>query len=371
MKSSKSLVSIIGFVFGLSLSLLLARVAGESPVAVLKIILNSAFGSRYDLGLTLFYATHFIFTGLSVSVAFQSGLFNIGAEGQLTVATMAAAITGIVWPSLPFPLGVIVGLMAAILMGGLWGFIPGLLKAKRGAHEVIVTMMLNFVAAGLTSYLTLNYFKNPNSQNPETAPIGSGAMLAGLDPVSRYFTDSPANISLIVALVLCAVYFLFMNKTIWGYELRAVGQNELASQTAGINILKNKILAMTLAGVFAGFVALNEINGSSGKFKMGFSAEYGFVGIAVALMSNTNPLGIVLTAFLFGVLQKGTLDLSLESQFITKDFARIMQAVIILGVVGAAYFESVLSSVFGKSPSVNPVLENKNSQTQNHGKKPV
>lgn len=336
--TSASLYSVLGFLFGLSISLLLARMAGESPIQVLKIILNSAFGSKYDLGLTLFYTTHFLFTGLSVSIAFQSGLFNIGAEGQLTVATMAAAITGILIPNWPFPLGVIACLASAIFAGALWGFIPGYLQSKRGAHEVIVTMMLNFVAAGLTSYLTLNFFKNPESQNPETAAVGAGSMMTAFDPVAKYFSDSPANFSLLVGIALCGVYYVLMNKTIWGYELKAVGQNEVASKTAGINVAKNKILAMTLAGAFAGFVALNEISGSAGKFKMGFSADYGFVGIAVALMANTNPLGILVTAFLFGVLQKGTLDLSLDSQYITKDFARIMQAVIILGVVGSSYF---------------------------------
>ena len=328
--------SILGLLFGLVICLVLTSFAGENPFHILKILFTSTFGSPYDFGLCLFYTTSFIFTGLSVSFAFHAGLFNIGAEGQLTIATMAAALTGIAFKDLGFPIAPIVATVAAFLVGGLWGFIPGILKVVRGSHEVVVTMMMNFIASGLTSYLVVAKFQNPASQNPETAPVPQSFLLANFDPISKIFKDSPANSSIILALLLCLIYYFVLNQTRFGFELKASGQNEKAALFAGISSGKIKILAMTIAGALAGLVATNEVLGSAGKFKIGFSADYGFVGIAVALLARNHPLGIIASAFLFGILQKGTADLDIETATITRDFSKIMQAVIILSVTAFA-----------------------------------
>src|SRR5439155_8911021 len=153
---------------GLCLGLAVTWIAGENPCHVFKILCLGAFGSPYDFGMTLFYATPLVFTGLSVAVAFQAGLFNIGAEGQLTLGALAAAAIGALWPRVPSPLAPILAGFAAILCGTVWGGIPGWLRARRGSHEVINTIMLNFIAAGLASYVALYVLKNPESQNPET-----------------------------------------------------------------------------------------------------------------------------------------------------------------------------------------------------------
>src|SRR5262249_46500019 len=155
---------------GLALGLLVTKLAGENPVHVLTVLGKSAFGSRYDVGMTLFYTTPLIFTGLSVAIAFQAGLFNIGAEGQLTLGALAAAWVGIAFPNVPWPLAPIFAGVAAFAGGALWGAIPGWLKAKRGSHEVINTIMLNFIAAGLSSWVTLYLLRNTETQNPETKP---------------------------------------------------------------------------------------------------------------------------------------------------------------------------------------------------------
>ena len=170
----KLLQPILAVALGLALGLGVTWLAGENPWHVFIILAKGAFGSGYDFGMTLFYSTPLIFTGLSVAVAFHAGLFNIGAEGQLTLGALAAAAVGAVWPGLWSPLAPLLAGLAALLAGTLWGAIPGWLRARRGSHEVINTIMLNFVAAGLASYVALYLLKNPDSQNPETRPIGAG-----------------------------------------------------------------------------------------------------------------------------------------------------------------------------------------------------
>jgi simple sugar transport system permease protein len=326
--------SALGFIFGLIFALLLTSLVGESPWHVFSVLFHSSFGSLYDLGLTLFYCTSLIFTGLAVCIPFHAGLFNIGAEGQLTIGAFTMAAIGIALPAIPFPWAYLLALGGGALAAGLWGFIPGWLKARRGSHEVIVTMMFNFIAAGLTSYFVVGVFKNTESQNPETAMVGAGYQLKSWDFLRSLSPDSPLNISLLFALVLAVLVWIFLYKTIWGFELRAVGQNEEAASLAGVRIRKYKVLSMFLGGAIAGLVGLNEILGSAGKFRLGFSADYGFVGIAVALLARNNPLGIILSAFLFGALQKGASDLDLETAHVTRDFAKILQAIIILSVAG-------------------------------------
>lgn len=321
-----------GFFLGLAIALSLTLLAGENPLHIGRILFQSAFGSSYDLGLTLFYTTPLIFCGLSVALAFHAGLFNIGGEGQLTMATLTAAATGVFLPNLPFPFAPLVALTAALVMGAFWGFIAGWLRAVRGSHEVVVTIMLNFIAAGLTSWFTLQVIPNPHSQNPETAPVGAGYLLKDYDLVAQLFPDTPVSAALIVAILVALGVWVLLWKTTLGYELRAVGYNPEAAHRAGISPKKIRILAMALAGALAGFVALGEVMGSSGQFKIGFSADYGFIGIAVALLAQNNPIGVLFAAFLMGALHKGASDLDLETATITRDFSKIIQSLIILGV---------------------------------------
>lgn len=318
----------LAVVFGLFAGLLVTMIAGENPWFVLKVLAQSAFGSPYDIGMTLFYSTPLIFTGLSVAIAFHAGLFNIGAEGQLVMGALATAAVGMLVPGLPGLIAPLVGLLFAFAGGAFWGFIPGWLRAKRGSHEVIITIMLNFVAAGLASYIVLYLLKNPATQNPETAPIGEGYLL----PVMEWFGGAPVSAAFFIALVAALGVWILLWKTVLGYELRAVGQNETAARDAGIRVDRMRILAMTLAGGLAGLVGVGEVLGNAHKFKLGFSPEYGFIGIAVALLGRNRPLGVVLAALLFGALHKGTGDLDFETENVTRDLALILQALVILSV---------------------------------------
>src|SRR5947209_2414524 len=188
---------ILAVTLGLALGLAVTWIAGENPWHVLRIMAKGPFGSRYDLGMTLFYATPLVFTGLSVAVAFHAGLFNIGAEGQLTIGALAAAALGAVCPGLPVIIAPVLGILATFVAGALWGLIPGWLRARRGSHEVINTIMLNFVAAGLASYVTVHLLKNPATQNPETRPIAPSYLIAQL----TLFGGAPVSLALALALL--------------------------------------------------------------------------------------------------------------------------------------------------------------------------
>ena len=301
------------------------------------ILVHGAFGSSYDLGMTLFYATPLIFTGLSVSVAFRAGLFNIGAEGQLTVGALAAAMVGIYLPGLPSPLAPLLAGLAAFAAGAFWGGLPGWLRARRGAHEVISTIMLNFIAIGLTSWATLYALKNPDTQNPETLAVGAGYII----PTFKFFDGAPVNLALVIALLVAFCMWIFSRKTVLGYEIQAVGQNEMAARAAGIDSAKIRILAMTLAGGLAGLVGVNEVLGAVGRFKIGFSPGYGFMGIAVALLGRTQPIGVIASSILFGALHKGSLELDLESEVVTRDLSLILQALIVLCVSADGFWRLV------------------------------
>jgi len=320
--------SILAVALGLALGLGVTWVAGENPWHVLKILAKGAFGSRYDLGMTLFYATPLIFTGLSVAMAFQAGLFNIGAEGQLTLGALAAAAVGALWQGLPWPLAPALAGGAAILAGAAWGAIPGWLRARRGSHEVINTIMLNFVASGVASYVALYLLKNPDSQNPETRPIGAGYLVHAF----RFFDRAPVSAALPLALMTALLVWLLLWRTALGFEIRAVGQNEAAARAAGIESGRIRITAMALAGGLAGMVGIAEVLGNAGKFQLGFSPAYGFTGIAVALLGQNRPGGVVPAALLFGALHKGAGELDMETEHVTRELSLVLEALIMLSV---------------------------------------
>jgi general nucleoside transport system permease protein len=319
---------LLALALGLALGLAVTWIAGENPWHVLRVLARSAFGSKYDIGMTLFYSTPLIFTGLSVAIAFHAGLFNIGAEGQLTLGALAAAAVGALWPHLTPPWAAILAGIAALLAGTVWGAIPGWLRARRGSHEVINTIMLNFIAAGLASYVALYLLKNPDSQNPETKPIGAGYLLHQFE----IFGGAPVSLALPLALLAALLVWLFLWRTTLGFEMRAVGQNETAARAAGIDAAKIRITALSAAGGLAGLVGIAEVLGNAGKFRVGFSPEYGFIGIAVALLGRNGPAGVVLAALLFGALHKGTADLDLETEHVTRELSLVLQALIILSV---------------------------------------
>ncbi|MDR3605774.1 MAG: ABC transporter permease [Oligoflexia bacterium] len=313
---------------GLALGLGIAALGGDSAWVILKALLNSAFGSRYDFGMTLFYSAPLVLTGLSVAMGLEAGLFNIGAEGQMGLGALAAAAVGIGFPGVPWPLAPALAVFAAFLAGATWGAIPGWLRAKRGSHEVIITIMMNFIAAGVASYFTLYVFKAPHSQNSETSSVAAAYLIHPF----AFFMDAPVSAALLLSLVIAGGTALFFRRTVAGYELRAVGANEMAARFAGIDVGRSQLLALTFAGGIAGLAGIPEVLSASGRFRMGFSPGYGFMGIAVALLGRRRAMGIIAAALLFGALQKGTAYLELDTQHVTRDLSQILQALVILSV---------------------------------------
>jgi ABC-type uncharacterized transport system permease subunit len=325
---------------------------GDNPLIVYRLMLSSAFG-LYDAlgnftfdnwGYTLFNATPLIFTGLAVALAFKCGLLNIGAEGQLYAGAFAAAWVGITFTHLPGLVLVPLAMLAAMLMGGIWGAIPGLLKAKFGSHEVINTIMMNFIAVGLISYLTQQYYKAPGDPIMQTVPIAEQGHLARLHTFLPPFPARiPLNLAFGLALLAAYLVWLFLWRTKWGFEIRAVGSNPAAAEYGGISVQRQIVLAMALSGALAGMVGINEVLGYRYRYYHDFSPGYGFTGIAVALLGRNHPVGIVLAAILFGALIRGGLFVDIFTDNVSKDLVQVLQAIIILFVAMEKLFRGALA----------------------------
>lgn len=306
---------------------LLVWFVGESPLHVYGLLLGSTWGDAFGLGQVLFKATPLIFTGLAVMVAFKVGLFNIGAEGQLTLGAFATAVFGTMLPeSVPWPLGAVACILVGMAAGALPAALVGLLKTRYGAHEVINTIMFNFIISALILWignegLFVKY-------TVHTAEIPDHSWLPELGLPGSY-----ANASLYLALLCAAAVACFFAYTRRGYEWRTIGHNLRAAQNAGINVAGAMIGAMAVSGALAGAVGANYVLGYKHYYERGMGADVGFMGIAVALLGRNHPIGIVFAALLFGTLSHGGLAVS---EVVPKELVRILQAVIILAVACAA-----------------------------------
>ena len=268
---------------------------GGNPIETYGLLIGSALSWPEGIGYTLFYATPLIFTGLAVAVAFRCGLLNIGAEGQLYIAAFATAWVGIkfggtpgyAWMSLPGAVLIPLCMVTAILAGALWGAIPGFLKARFGSHEVINTIMLTFIAVALVSYFTQYFYKAPGDPIMQTVKIGPQAHIPRLGsfiPGLPQFI--PLNITFLLAIVVAGLVYVLLWRTKWGYEIRATGANPSAAEYGGISTKKQIVLAMSISGGLAGMVGINEVLGHRYNYYDGFSDNYGFTGIAVALLGS-------------------------------------------------------------------------------------
>ncbi|MDX1402499.1 MAG: ABC transporter permease, partial [Kiloniellales bacterium] len=326
------------------------------PWVALKALIWGAFGSSSQIGYTLFYTTSLVFTGLAVAVAFHCGLFNIGGEGQarmggLGVALACIAFDGLAWPFL-LPLAV----MAALAFGGGWAFLPGYLQAARGSHTVITTIMFNFLAAILLNYLLVDVLIAPGQQSPQTIRFDQAGWLPQardiLEAIGLPAGRSPLNVSFLLALGASALVWLFLWRTRWGYEVRTVGSNEKAARYGGISPERNIVVAMVLSGALAGMMAVNEVMGSQHRLVLGFTAGFGFMGIAVALMGRNHPIGVLFAALLFGALYQGGTELAFEIPTFTSDMVVVIQGLVIL-FCGALenIFRSPIKRFFQRKPA--------------------
>jgi len=297
---------------------------GHSPIEAYGAVLTGAFGDVFAVGQTLTQATPIIFTALAFLFAFKCGLFNIGAEGQLLIGGFVAALVGISFSDLPVFIHLPLALLAGAAGGAFWGFIPGVLKAKLGAHEVITSMMLSYVALYVTSYMVNYPFKAPGMV-PRTVYVAPAAELP------RILQPTQLSASIIIALMLAALTAYVLQKTTLGYEVRAIGLNPTAAESSGINVKRGMIVALVISGAIAGLGGAGEILGVHRYFEDRFSPGYGWDGLAVALIGGLNPIGAVLAAIFFGALRSGGMMMDMVTD-VPLDIISVLQALIVLFV---------------------------------------
>jgi len=307
-------------------------IAGGNPLLAYYGLFVGGFGSAKALSETAVWATPYIFAGLAVALAFKGGLFNIGAEGQLALGAVGAAWVGYALPgmlgfSLPPILHVLLALGIGALFGAVWAAIPGALKAYTGAHEVINTIMMNYIALNLVSFLLNGPMKDPNPLNL-TAQTPEIALSARIPPI---FAGYRVHWGFVLALVCAWLVWWLLSKTTLGFEIRTVGSNPDAAKYAGMNVKRLIILTMAISGMLAGLAGAVEVTGLNYRHQLGFSVGYGFDAIAIALLGKTHPLGVVLAAILFGGMRNGASYMQFLAQ-IPVDVISMIQGLILLFV---------------------------------------
>jgi simple sugar transport system permease protein len=308
-------------------AVIIAAIRSGDAVAI-----NQAFTPFFE---SLVQSTPYIFAGLAVALGFRVGLFNIGAEGQLYVGALATVWLATSLKGWPAILHIPVSLLAGAAAGGIWGMIPGWLKAKTGAHEVINTIMMNYIAFRLSEYLLNGVLADPNKVTPISAPIEKSAWLP------RFFEDpNRFHLGFFIALLMAYLVYLLLFKTTWGFELRTVGSNPSAARYAGMNIVRSAVITMFLSGALAGLAGANEVLGVNHNLGVAFSSGYGFDSIALALLGNSHPLGVVLAALLFGFLRNGAIQMQLSAG-IPIDIISVLQALILAFIAAPAIIRTI------------------------------
>ena len=346
------LIPVVNLLVAFVVAGLVVLLVGENPLRAAVILVDGAFGSGQGIAYTLYYATNFIFTGLAVAVAFHAGLFNIGGEGQAYIAGLGVGVVCLAFDHvLPWWLTFPVAILAAAAVGALWALIPAYLQAKRGSHIVITTIMFNFIAASAMVYLLVDVLKPAGSMAPQTRQLAEGAQLPKLtwllEALGFSLRSAPLNVSFLLALIMAVVVWVLIWRTRLGYEIRTFGFSPQAARYAGISETRITIIAMMISGALAGMMALNPIMGDQHNVSLDFVSGAGFIGIAVALMGRSHPLGIVPAAILFGVLYQGGAELAFEMPAISRDMIVIIQGLVIL-------FAGALEHMF--RPSIQTLL---------------
>lgn len=328
------LVPVISLALAFVISGLVILAIGENPWEALKLMVNGALGSSYGWGFTLYYATNFIFTGLAVAVAFHASLFNIGGEGQATLGGLGVALVCLALPWPHWGLALPAAVLGAAAFGALWAAVPAWLQARRGSHIVITTIMFNFIGASVLNYVLVNVLRPVGSMDPATARFPPGASLPTLHDMAAalgiaWGRNTPANITFFIALACCVLVWAIIWHTRLGYQIRAFGKSEGAARYAGINPVRITMYAMLISGALAGLMAINNVMGEAERLVLNSVEGAGFIGIAVALMGRSHPVGVLLAALLFGFLYQGGAELPLWTT-IPRELITVIQALVIL-----------------------------------------
>jgi len=329
------LIPVINLVVAFLISGLVVVFAGENPFKAAYLMVSGAFGSGEGIGYTLYYATNFIFAGLAVAVAFHAGLFNIGVEGQAYVGGIGVAAAALTFDAtLPWYLVFVLAIIGGAIMGALWALIPAWLQAYRGSHIVITTIMFNYISYALMLWMLINVYKPLGSMAPQSRTFGPGGELPKLDWLLAIFGlnngNSPFNLSFLLALLAAFLVWVLIWRSRLGYEIRTLGHSPGAARYAGIYEKRITIITMLISGGLAGLLAINSIMGDQHRIQQEFVSGAGFVGIAVALMGRSHPIGIVLASVLFGMLYQGGAEIAFDMPNISRDMIVVIQGLVIL-----------------------------------------
>ncbi|CAN5825136.1 ABC transporter permease [soil metagenome] len=338
------LLPVLALLTALVMGALIMWISGDDPIKAYKGLFSGAFGSGRGWASTVRRMAPLILTGLSVAVAFKAGLFNIGASGQFLMGTVFSVAAGLYFAALPLAIHLPLALLAGVLGGMLWGAIPGALKVYTGAHEVIVTIMLNYIASLFTGWTVF-----AGTQGQAHGPLWDKT--AGAISTTPDIAESAripllfaapyrvhAGIFLVLAVVILIWWLLY--KTTIGFEIRTVGQNLKAAQYAGMHVNWTIILTMLIAGGLAGLAGAIETLGVNYKFAPEFGGAVGFAGITVALLGQTNPFGVVLAAFMFGALDAGASKMQFDAG-VSTDIIQIIQALVLTFVAAPLIIRTI------------------------------
>jgi ABC-type uncharacterized transport system permease subunit len=321
---------LLALALGACLLALIVRLVGASPVAAAKALWAGAFGSPYNISETLVQTAPLLLTGLGVAVAFRSGLFNIGAEGQFLVGAMAATWIG-TQKTISAPIHLPLVLLAGAVAGGLWAGIAGLLKVYRGVQEVLSTLLLNFVALQALSWMVRGPLQEAAKGFPQSDAIAIPARLVLLVPHTRL------HAGVVFALFCAGLIWFILRWTVGGFALRVVGSGEKAAEIAGIPIRRTVLLTFLLSGALSGLAGAIQISGVTYLLSDGYSPGYGYTAIAVALLAELSPLAVVPSALFFGALTAGSNVVQQRIAGIPSVVVQVLQAIVLLSFLGYAW----------------------------------
>lgn len=301
---------------------ILIAIGGYNPFEAYGALFQGALGDSNGILNTLFCATPLIFTGLATAIALKAGIFNMGVEGQLYIGAFAAAYAGFTFKGLPFFIHIPLCIIFAIVFGCIFALIPAILRAYLKVNEMVVTIMLNYVATLFTTYLASFPFKAKGAGFSATETIENSAALAKLSEVSQL------NLAFLIALAATVIVYIIYKKTKLGYEINAIGKNINFAEAAGMRTSKKIIIVMLISGALAGLAGAGEVLGVHHRFISEFSPGYGWDGMTIALLANNNPIGVLVAAIFFGILKNGGSSMELVVG-VSRSLINIIQGLII------------------------------------------
>lgn len=304
--------------------------SGHAPLDVYFTMIDGAFGSAYGINETIVKTIPLVIAALAVSIAFKMKLWNIGAEGQIYAGGIMASGVALSFGDLPSGILIPIMMIAAFLGGALWASVPSIARAFWGTNETITTLMMNYVGILWTDYLVFGPWKDPKGFNfPITAEFSESAFLPT-------FGNTRVHMGIVVAILGAFVIYIFLNKTVWGYEIRVAGESSEVAKYAGMNVKKNIILALMVSGGIAGVAGMTEVTGVIHRLQSNFSPGYGYSAIIIAWLSRLNPIAAIFVSFLFGGLIVG--GYAVQTSGLPASIALMLQGLILFCVLGAEFF---------------------------------